>query len=264
LLLEAAEGRLSASTAILTHIAVLGFSLLAIANIAPRDLTPYLLAISLAAIAGPAGLIAGVAVYLLAHAGEPSALSSRWISWAANDFEFDAGAKLAERIESGRALRLSHPQCGTVPQIMGVGSFAEKQWLLGIVAQKYHDDFKPTLDAALRDSDPGLRVQAAAIRARLNDRAKAELGALLEIAAGGSTDPDTAAASVSRMIACLHSDLLDASEAKRLRAAAASYCEARLRENRHSAALESSLSRLRWDGGDYIGALQAQARPRTT
>jgi hypothetical protein len=264
LLLEAMAGRLSVGSAILLHVAVLSAACLALIAIAPQDLAPHLLAISLATIAGPVGLIAGLVLCGAARrTGAPNLLADRWSAWASGDLTLDAGAQLAERIESGRALRLSHPQRGQVPQIMNAGSFAEKQWLLGIVAQKFHVDFKPTLDAALRDIDPGLRVQAAAIRSRLNDRAKSELRELLEIAADCSDEADTVEAGAVRMVACLSSDLLDAAEARRLRAAAVSYCEAGLLDPSHSPVLKGCLARLRWDGGDYVGALQAQPQSRT-
>jgi hypothetical protein len=254
-LLEVSRGAITLGLAGLLHLALLAASGLAIASVRPPDFTPYLLSLSFAIVTGPAGLVLGLALSGIARVShDRQRIVGRWKSWATQDITNDGSIQLAERIESGRALRPSRPERGLLAEIMKGGNFAEKQWLLGVVAQKYHTDFRPTLEQALRDTEPGLRVQAAAIRARLSDRVALELRHLLEIASADPDDAATASAEADRMIDCLRSTLLDPSEARRLRAAAISYCQNALAAFGSPPTLKEQLIQLHWDGRHYHAA----------
>ncbi len=255
-LMEALEGTLSLSSAIFLHLGVLGAAALAMLRVMPDDQTLPVLSLCLAVFSGPIGILAGMALVVLAWlAGGRTRIIQRWNDWSKRDAAFDSSMLLSECIESGRALRASRPARRLFSEIMARGGFAEKQWLLGIVAKKYHADYGPSLDAALSDAEPGLRVQAAAVRARLNDNVKAEFKDILRAASGTATDTMPATALATRTIDCLKSKLLDSSEARRLREAVLRHCQSAAAIDGCSPRLEEQIRWLLWNGGNYEAAL---------
>lgn len=255
-LMEALEGTLSLSSAILLHLAVLCTAVLAMSRVMPDDQTLPVLSLSFAVFSGPVGMIAGMALVVGAwFSGSGARLLERWTDWSSRGATFDSSMLLAESIDNGRALRASQPVRRLFPDVMARGSFDEKQWLLGIVAQKYHADYGPALDAALSDAEPGLRVQAAAVRARLNDRIKAEYKDILRTAGGTIPQVPAATALAARTIHCLKSNLLDPSEARRLREAVLQHCQRAAELHEHSSRLEEQIRWLLWSGGQYEAAL---------
>jgi hypothetical protein len=81
-----------------------------------------------------------------------------------------------------------------------------------------------------------------------------ELRHLLEIASADPFDAESASAEADRMIDCLRSTFLDPSEARRLRAAAISYCQKALVAFGSQPALKEQLIQLHWDGRHYYAA----------
>ena len=86
------------------------------------------------------------------------------------------------------------------------GTLRQQQDAIAAISRAYHPDMRPALSAALASPVPALRVQAAAVYARLRgtygDRAKAILAdpgqprdraAVLEVAASGFVDDETSA-----------------------------------------------------------------------
>ncbi|HEX2839979.1 hypothetical protein [Hyphomicrobium sp.] len=255
-LMKALEGTLSLSSAVLLHLAVLCAAALAISRVMPDDQTLPVLCFSFAVFSGPVGMVAGMILVAGAwFSGSGARLLERWSDWSNGGGAFDSSMLLAESIDNGRAVRTSRPARRLFPHIMACGSFTEKQWLLGIVAQKYHADYGPALDAALSDTEPGLRVQAAAVRARLNDRIKAEYNDILRTAGGTAAQVSAATALAARTVHCLKSNLLDPSEARRLREAVLRHCQRAAGLHEHSPRLEEQIRWLLWNGGHYEAAL---------
>lgn len=54
----------------------------------------------------------------------------------------------------------------------------ERQRALGLIARHFHPDYAPVLDAALRSPEPVVRVQAAAVVARVREDLKARVASL--------------------------------------------------------------------------------------
>jgi len=87
----------------------------------------------------------------------------------------DEENRLYRSIKSGRASKSrsnnhdekSGSSVSSFEEIIQRGDLGQKQGLLGIIALKYHPDFFPVLKTALRDTDPTVRVQAAAVYAKL-------------------------------------------------------------------------------------------------
>jgi hypothetical protein len=104
------------------------------------------------------------------------------------------------------------------------GSLKEKQALLGVIALKYHPDFFPCLQMALRDEEPTVRAQAAAVYARLQSRYR---GLLHEITGrirqehGGMSGGDELPAHDEECLRilqeCVESGFLDSMESKQAR-----------------------------------------------
>ncbi|MTE01485.1 hypothetical protein GIY56_14445 [Paracoccus sp. YIM 132242] len=118
----------------------------------------------------------------------------------------DAADDLFDQIRQHRR----HPLPGDgVPgflQTFRTGTLRQQQEAIAAISRGYHPDMRPALAAALASPVPALRVQAAAVHAKLRGthgaRAKAMLAdpgqardraALLEIAASGFVDEDTCA-----------------------------------------------------------------------
>jgi hypothetical protein len=122
-------------------------------------------------VAGPAGLLATI---LLAFSLErfpqsPQELRAwyRRLCWA--DIGHDQPCHLANTIIENRAYDKSRAEVPDIRSILTRGEAAQKQALLGLISQRFHPDYRPSLDLLLRDSEPSVRVSAAAVFVKLRD-----------------------------------------------------------------------------------------------
>lgn len=118
----------------------------------------------------------------------------------------DAAEELFDQISQRRRHPLPQDNGPGFLQTFRAGTLREQQEAIAAISHAYHPDMRPALSEALASPVPALRVQAAAVYARLRgtygDRAKEILvdpgkprdrAAILEVAASGFVDEETCA-----------------------------------------------------------------------
>lgn len=116
----------------------------------------------------------------------------------------DTADELFDQICQRRRHPLSHGTAPSFLQIFHTGTLRHQQEAIAAISRGYHPDMRPALSAALASPVPALRVQAAAVYAKLRgtygDQAKELLAgtghsrdkaAILEVAASGFVDEET-------------------------------------------------------------------------
>ncbi len=170
------------------------------------------------------GPVGGAGVVLLAftltQGKETPELLDAWYQRLSLCTNHDEETLLYRSIMSGRAPKSGKWKKGQ-NKMAGVSSFftiiktgdlVEKQSLLGIVALKYHPDFLPVLAIALRDRDPTIRVQAAAVYARLQSIYKTRLE---KACSRELSEPQSRQALIAELEECTKSGFLDRSDSAR-------------------------------------------------
>lgn len=144
------------------------------------DLTLAALILLLVAAAGPAGALA--AAFMLAFSGRAGAgpqVLDRWYRRLASAGGVDPAIAMHDRVVAGRVLRLDAPPPGLFSDIIANGTLSERQSALGLIARHFHPDYSPALEAALRSPEPVVRVQAAAVVARVRADLKLKIASLM-------------------------------------------------------------------------------------
>lgn len=146
-----------------------------------RDMTMATVVLLLVTVAGPAGALAALAA--LPFSGNMPVrrdILADWYARLASAGQPTAVNKLHDRIGSGRVQRF---ESGVPPNYLDVikrGTLEERQRALGLIAREFHPDYSPVLEAALRSPEPVVRVQAAAVVARVREDLKARVAALTD------------------------------------------------------------------------------------
>ncbi|MEQ1716061.1 MAG: hypothetical protein ABL907_08780 [Hyphomicrobium sp.] len=137
------------------------------------DLTLAVIILLLVAVAGPAGAVAALAALPFAgNAATDRDVLDAWYDRLASAGRPSAVALMCDRILSGRVQRLDHATPANYLETIASGSLDQRQRALGLIAREFHPDYAPVLDAALRSPEPVVRVQAAAVVARVRDDLK--------------------------------------------------------------------------------------------
>ena len=179
------------------------------------DLTIAALIFLVVAVAGPAGAIASLtALAFVDHAGAGPEVLHAWYARLAQAGGSDPATELNDRITAGRVLQTEAPAPHTFENIIADGTLAERQAALGLRARHFHTDFAPALEAALRSPEPVVRVQAAAVVARIRADLKTRIKAM--VAAPFNLEIEDAA-ELLRLSAC---PLVDRQEGEKCRKAA--------------------------------------------
>ena len=162
------------------------------------------------AITGPLGaLLTAILGLALMAISVDGAILRRWYDRIVGEKSDDDADLLYEQIVSGRTLN-PHVDAGArFAAIMRNGPLEEKQRILGLIAQKYHPEFLGLLKAAMRSPDPPLRVQAAAVAARLQGDERARLKAISAACEGAMTEAGAASELCLRLERQIDSGLLD-------------------------------------------------------
>lgn len=220
--LAALEGSLAVGWLLLGHLAVVG--VLAawvrhrLANGAEGSSALLLLIFTF--VAGPIGAAGALATLpFLGGRDEHSELLDSWYERISNSTAVEPEAKLAESILSGRTLETSAPPPQHLYGIMLRGSLVERQKALGLIARRFDPAYGLALKAALKSPEPVVRVQAAAVAARVRGALKSDVRAALGRLAEVEGDPVAAAKAAAHLEGCAASGLLD--EGDRVRAEAA-------------------------------------------
>ena len=180
------------------------------------------------AVSGPLGAAcSGLLGVYLRYRKLETELLAKWYERISGHAQADAVVELHERIQAGRTLNPYVDARARFRAILRAGPLDEKQRVLSIITQKYHPDFAALLEMALRNQDPPIRVQAAAVVARLKEQERLKLKSLAAQAAAadevpGARTADEQVALASRIAATLDSGLLDDQDATTARALAKS------------------------------------------
>jgi hypothetical protein len=186
---------------------------------ADEDTTVAALMCMVIAIAGPAGAAASLAALAFVdRAGAGPDVLDAWYTRLANASNADASTELTDRVVAGRVLRTDAPPPENFEDIIAHGSLADRQAALGLMARHFHTDYAPALQAALRSQEPVVRVQAAAVVARVRTDLKSRLKGLLAVRNGGSAQRAVSAA--AELIDLASCSFVDRADAERCWAAA--------------------------------------------
>lgn len=185
-----------------------------------RD-TRLLVVLALATlVAGPIGAaLSLVFLPFAARRTKDSHLLDAWYARIAQAVTVDAATRLSDDVATGRTLAGDAPVPIAFARVMEQGTLEERQSALGLIARKFHPDYAPALAAALKSSEPVVRVQAAAVAARVRRDLQARVRTMLGEVAGLCADPAKALAAAADLDGAVRSRLLD--EGDRVRALAA-------------------------------------------
>ncbi len=205
-------GQLSLAMALVCHVVVLAGLCLRMAQSqrAGRDTGAALLLIPAVAITGPFGALGGLLVGWLSRQGvEDQDRLQRWYGRIALSTETSPMSRLSDHIMSGRALdpRLAPPT--PFAALIVTGTIAEKQSILGLIARKFHPEYLPALQVALISDEPVIRVQAAAVAAKIRGDLAGLVDRLLTEAASAETSPDALVRATHEARLCAQSGLME-------------------------------------------------------
>jgi hypothetical protein len=138
---------------------------------------------------------------------------SDWYERIAFSTETNAMSRLSDHVLTGRAIDLDLEPARPFAELIESGSVADKQSILGLIARKFHPDYLPALQRALVSDEPVIRVQAAAVAAKIRADMPALVKVMLVEAADANADLDRVAQIIGEARACLLSGLLEAKDA---------------------------------------------------
>lgn len=147
-----------------------------------RDSTGSLLLAFMVLVAGPFGAAGGLVIGWLARP-EPSTRErlSDWYQRISLSTDLSATTRHSDRILTGRIADMQAPPPQSFVGVLEHGSVREKQVVLGLIARRFHPAYLPVLAQALVSDEPVIRVQAAAVAAKIRvglaARAEASLAA---------------------------------------------------------------------------------------
>ena len=148
---------------------------------ADQDGTTAVAMLLVIAVAGPAG--AAAALTMLLFSGTTNAgphVIKAWYDRLADASGADPITALHDQVSAGREMRSSDVVRLDFRNVVKAGTLAEKQAALGLMARRFHPDFSPALNEALRSDEPVVRVQAAAVVARVRGDLRARIATLLD------------------------------------------------------------------------------------
>jgi hypothetical protein len=181
-----------------------------------RDAAIPALALVCSLAGGPIGIVLSGALGLLSRGprGQEPRLLADWYARIANSISTDPVAQLCEHVAVGRAADLGDEPPVSYVDAMREGAIAERQTILGIIARSFHPDYLPVLRAALDNPEPVIRVQAAAVAARIRSGLKQTVDRLLEACRNPPLDVGERLALASTLELCTRSGLVDAITAR--------------------------------------------------
>jgi hypothetical protein len=132
----------------------------------------------------------------------------------------DAASDLHEKLSAGRAMRPGATEVRRFTTVMHNGSLKEQQSLLGLIGLNYYPEYRSALEIGLVSPETSVRVQAAAVFAKLRERNKLALKECLAVAADEDLDSNRACETGSALRQAIESGFLDPAEMRRARRAA--------------------------------------------
>ena len=186
---------------------------------AREDLTIDAAMCLIIAVSGPAGAVASLAMLIFAgHAGAGPEVLQSWYARLANASGNDRATAMHDRVMAGRVVRFDDRTPHDFSEIIATGTLTERQAALGLMARRFHTDFAPALALALRSPEPVVRVQAAAVVARVRGDLKVRTKTLLASANGDGAVQSASlaeAAELLRLADCAFVDRADGARCRR-------------------------------------------------
>lgn len=141
------------------------------------------------AAAGPVGTLGSLAAIAVARRqanGDDPALLRDWYERISHSTSVDPVTRLCEQVAAGRALSLSEEPSASFWDMLESSRIEHQQTVLGLVARRFDPKFLPVLGRALTSPIGIIRVQAAAVAARVRHQVEERARQLIgEAAAGG-------------------------------------------------------------------------------
>jgi len=136
--------------------------------------------------------------------------------------ELSIAEALYNEVKAGRRARREPSACASLEAALASGDLARQQRAIALISRCYEPEMLAGLEAARASPTPAVRVQAAAVFAKLRERAAAEAKALLATAeeAGGTLPARAVPLFVERCRSVVRSGFLAEDVAKRLQALA--------------------------------------------
>lgn len=217
-------GRLGAVGLILLHLCIIAALWLHVRSrvSANQETAPGLLTLAATAAVGPVGALGALAWHALHRpvAHTEIALLDEWYRRIGLASEADPVTRLCDEVAIGRTLDLSAPAPASFDSIIAGGSLADRQAALGLIARQFQPEYVPALASALRSAEPVVRVQAAAVAARVRGDLKRDVRATVANLDQIATR-DAASAATLKLDAAARSGLLDESDRVRAESAIA-------------------------------------------
>ncbi len=179
-----------------------------------QDVSVPLLGVLAGAAIGPIGLAGAVVVGKLQSTSELELLDA-WYDRISQATAVDPVARLSDDVSVGRSVNLTGAMPASFVATVEEGSLEERQAILGIIARRFHSDYIPVLRSALRSSDPVVRVQAAAVAARIRPDIGRQFQQCIEELSLATASGSGALALLQKIEAYVTSGLLDESDRKR-------------------------------------------------
>ena len=205
------------------HLAIVAWTWLILFSGRPasEDATIATVLLLLVAVAGPVGATAAaVMLPFAAKRPERREILQAWYRRLANSGGVQPATALHDRVVAGRVLRLDTKPPQRFLDVIASGTLSERQTALGLMARQFHPDFAPALQAALRSEEPVVRVQAAAVVARVRADVKGQIANLSSDRAPNQSAAAYLLARASSLQALANCPLLEESDARTARIAA--------------------------------------------
>jgi hypothetical protein len=210
-----ATGRLSALAFFVAHGAVLAALAAHVRQIAASGrniMAAVILAIAVAA-TGPIGALGSLIGFLMPRRRPtPARLLRDWYQRIALSADVDQITRLCDDVSSGRHVGLDTPPPSSFVAVLERGSLANRQAALGMMARHIKTEYLPALNAALKSTEPLIRVQAAAVATKIRPELRALVDKTVGDVAAGKVRPANALALAADLEACVACGLLDAGD----------------------------------------------------
>jgi hypothetical protein len=159
---------------------------------------------------GPFGALCALLLpRLSASRADTSVRLQAWYDRIALSSEQDGFTRMSDRIAIGRAANLAAPTPLELMREFHSGSTAIQQAALGVIARNFHPDYLAVLKLALDSPEPVVRVQAAAVAARVREILKRQIAPTIARAADPSLTADAALKLATELEATAASGLLE-------------------------------------------------------
>ena len=162
---------------------------------------------------GPFGAVGALMMSRLArrNVGNDRLLSA-WYERIALSANQDQFTRLSDRVAIGRAANLAAPAPEPFVEMFKTGPIGSQQIALGLIARNFHSGYLPVLKIALDSPEPVIRVQAAAVAARIRGPLNVNAAAQFDRASDPTLPAAEALELAAELRAAINSGLLDAAE----------------------------------------------------